>query len=226
MKAIAGTFNGTGAALTICCGFVPNWVKICNLEDADCATLFWNIHMMRSAEMVEGVLYYTAAGIVGDPLALADTGVIPHYGGTVLTAASTVYLGPVKDSEKNQCKNSSTGLKIAKWTLGSSTNMTGNWDNECNTTFVGEGSLIKIDGKIYGVNAVTSNGEAANEVTLSSAAPSGVIEWISPMYDYIGYGATGGQPLGVGTKAGFQLSHLTVINVSGELCMFEAGNYD
>ena len=80
-----GTFNGTGAALYFGIGFLPDWVKVQNLEDADVAVYFWNIHMERVLETAHGIRYYTAAGLLGDPLigqlvqiSLVCCGLIPH----------------------------------------------------------------------------------------------------------------------------------------------------
>lgn len=218
-KIVHGTFNGTGAALYIGIGFIPDWVKIYNLEDADVAMLEWNINMMRSLEMSSGRLNYTAAGLVGDPRTVSDLGVVPYEGGEAIAAASTAYLKPIEDKYRNQKFNQSTGLAITAWTLDTSANRTGHVNAGLDTTYVGEGSLIQIDGKWYGVHAITNDGDATDELTLSRAAASGVVGFVSPMYDYIGCVA------GDITKAGFGLTATDVINVSGELCCFEAGMY-
>jgi hypothetical protein len=221
MNHIAGTFNGTGAALYIGCGFVPDWVKVFNLEDADCAFLQWNKHLLRAAEMPRGMLMYTAAGMLGDPRTVTDGGIHPYRGGDLITSASTAYL-VLDDADY---KTSATYGTVNKWTLGSAANRTGNFNLEADTTYIGEGSEITIrqdfDGKIItaAIQALGSNGELANEVTLSEAVKTGDILFISRMYDFVGCAANTTMP------AGFLLDATTVINVSGEMCAFEAGTF-
>ncbi len=219
-KRIAGTFNGTGAALYICCGFIPDWVVIQNCEDGDLAKLEWNIHMARTGEVVEGFVWAAAAA----PTALTKgTGVIPYYsGGTKLAATSTVYL--VRDDA--DYRTSVTYGTIETWTLGSATNYTGNWNLEADTTYIGEGSIMTVEETMghnvitTGVVAVTSNGEAANEVTLAYPVKTGKVTALKRMYSFAG--GVSGDIL----PDGFKINATAVINVSGEICMFEAGTYD
>ena len=219
---VCGTFNGTGTAgLYICCGFIPEWVKVINLEDADVARIEWNIHMMRVAETARGLLL-SVADVAQDALAAADLGITPYKGGDAMDG--TYYLVPIEqrlgDTYRNQRIDRSDGdTLVTKWTLGSATNHTGNFDNSVDTTYVGEGSLVIIDGVPYGITALSNDGDAANEVTLSDAAPDGRVDSISPMYDYIA-----GES-GKAAPPGFFIEKTTVINVSGEMCWFEAGTF-
>lgn len=223
MKAQAhGTFNGTGAALYIGIGFVPDWVKVINLEDGDIGAYDWSIHMTRVAEMAEGLHYVGSSGAVQqDARTDSDGGIVVYRGGDVMTSASTAYL--VKDDK--DYRYSATYGTINRWTFGTATR-TGNWNVEADTTYVGEGSRILIREDVGGavkwaaVNALTSNGEQANEVTLNEAVASGDILRLTNMYDYVGAAN------GVKIPAGFAILATTVINVSGEMCYFEAGTYE
>jgi hypothetical protein len=172
--------------------------------------------MARSGEMTEGVLYHTAAGILGDPRTVSDGGIRRFFGGNTLTAASTSYL--VRD-DKDYRDSDTYGL-IDTWTLDTSANRTGHFNVEADTTYIGEGSTINIDGNEYFIVALTSNGEAADEVTLNEAVSSGDIWFIGRMYDYVGGSADDIIP------DGFSIHATSVINVSGEMCYFEAGTYD
>jgi hypothetical protein len=229
-KIVAGTFNGTGAALYLGIGFVPDWVKVYNLEDADLAMVEWNRHC-RSIEQEEGRLIQAIAdnGTTGTKNIAAlvqGAGIAPYLGGDKMTAASTAYL--VKD-DRDFSKNPAgggTGI-IDTWTLGSSSNKTGNFNKGVDTTYVGEGSVVIIregvsNGKIYEarMTALTNDGDAANEVELSLAIGSGTVLAIKGAFDYRGAAS------GVIVPAGFAINATTVINVSGELCFFEAGQYD
>jgi len=220
-KIIAGTFNGTGAALHLGIGFKPDFVKVRNLEDGDLAIVEWDVHMSRFAEQEAGIRF-SGADLAAAALTVG-TGVKLFDGVGALAAASTAYLRRDASPDK---RDAGTAGMIKRWTLGNATNRTGNWDAECSTTYVGEGSRIAvlqdIDGQVVEamVNALTSNGEAANEVTLNKAVKSGVIVGLSGMYDYIGGAA------GEVIPAGFSIDATTVINVSGEACCFLAGTYD
>lgn len=207
---LSGTFNGTGAALYLCIGFMPDWVKLWNSETTDEERMVWSRNM-RGAELGDGIRKDDDGTIT--PLTVGN-GIQIYRGGDVMSAASTTYLVPTYTDRRD----AGTGSTIDTWTLGSTTNRTGNWNDVCNTTYVGEGSLINIDGKWARITALTSNGEQANEVTLDEALPSGQIYALKGMYDYIGAAS------GVITPAGFKIND-TTFNSSGELCFFEAGSY-
>ena len=51
---IGGVFNGTGADLYLCIGFVPDWVHLLNFEAATPVEFIWNRNMSRIADVVEG----------------------------------------------------------------------------------------------------------------------------------------------------------------------------
>ena len=212
---IAGTFNGTGAALHIGIGFVPDWVYVRNLEDSIDSSVTWNKHMNRFPDYPEGIEQYTGTTYRQDADLAFGGGIRKYYGGDVFTSTQTAYL--IKDD--NNYVTSSYGT-INAWTLDTAGTPTGHFNVEADTTYVGEGSMILIDGKEYGITAMTSNGESTDEVTLSEAAPSGVITFIGNLFDYVGVTKNIHMP------AGFSINATDVINVSGEACFFEAGTYD
>ena len=87
MKWIGGKFHGTGDSLYICCGFVPDAVKIVNVEAATPLYLFWNRHMADASQLsIEGVYRAAAGGALGD--LAAGAGIQPYYGGDLLTTTS------------------------------------------------------------------------------------------------------------------------------------------
>jgi hypothetical protein len=228
-KIVSGTFNGTGAALYLGIGFLPDWVKVFNLEDADLAEVRWSKNM-RSKEQEEGRLGIriqdtgTSAGYSLAVLANA-AGIAQYLGGDTMTAASTVYL--VKD-DLDYAKNPQGGGTgaITDWTLDTSGNRTGKFDDGVDTTYVGEGSEVIIrpdttkQPRRAVITALTNDGNADDEVELSVAIGTGDVLKIGPMYDYRGAANRAIIP------AGFAINATSVINVSGELCFFEAGTYD
>lgn len=222
MRIAQGNFNGVGsAAIYICCGFVPDWVRVWNLEDGDLARVEWNVNMMRAAETCRGIHLVGSSGATQeDARTCSDGGILPYYGGDLVASGNTTYLGPIADEYKNLCKNPSDSTQlITSWTLDTAANHTGHFNAEANTTYVGEGSLVIIGGKRYSITAMSSNGDQTDETTLSDAAPTGIVGLIGPMYDYVAYAA------GKTTAAGFMIEWTDVVNVSGEICCFEAGTY-
>lgn len=227
---IGGKWNGTGATVYICCGFVPDYVFVWNVEGTAQLGSYWNKNF-GSAEMVEG------AALAGDFVVTEQTiglGLQPYMGGEMLTSAmqtSTTYGEGVyleNDTlDYRRVINSSLGIvgdallnDIDTWTLGSSTNYTGNFNADVTGTYIGEGSPICIDGKWYTITALTaSQGISANEVTISLPAKSGEIQYIG--------GKNGYKPCAVGsvTKPGFKLFNTTT-NVNDAMMAFEAGTYD
>lgn len=236
MKVVQGTFNGTGAALYVCCGFIPDKVTVRALEDADCAHIVW-ARGFRAAEMTAGCLFVTAAGITGDPRTVADTGIAPYEGGDLLTGDNQtsvaygegVYLGwDLADYRANSSYGYEDAV-IDTWTLGSSANRTGNFNSDvvASGNRIGEGSRILIEESLSGklreafIEALTAGqGISANEVTLSRALSSGTVRFIGGMYDMA--------PIALGkvTPAGFYLSATTGVNVNDEMQWFEAVAYD
>lgn len=225
---IGGHFNGTGAAVYICVGFVPDFVNIQNLEGAVERKIEWNKIMMGATEVVEGV-----RTVVEAPTALTKgLGIRPYYGGETLTTAmqtSTaygegVYLKRDDWDYRHYSGNVSPGdakaVDIDTWTLDTTGDFTGHFNEDVNGDYIGEGSRICIDGKWYAIVDLTAGaGEADDEVTLSDTVPSGDVLSIT--------GKNGYKPIPVGqmTPAGFLLT-ATTINVNNALIGFECGTYD
>lgn len=219
MEFSSGTFLQQNAAIYFGLGYIPDWVKIYTLTTDTMMKLEWSVNM-RSLAAIEGRLMSTMTD--ADILDLAyGEGVSIYRGGDKITSATTpstlTYLAPETSPDK---RAEGTGSAIDTWTLGSSTNRTGNWNDVCSTTYVGVGSRICVDGKWATVVALTSDGEAANEVTLNEALKSGDINMLCGMYDYVV------QASGTVTKAGFKCSDTSyLLDAATDYMFFEAGTY-
>lgn len=227
-----GTFNGTGADVYLCIGFVPDYVHVWNLEGTQILEAYWNKGMMGALEVVEGI---QNAGAGSTITALTKgTGIHTFFGGTTLAAADVgtttfgegVYLKPDAKDYRWNSTDSPHGLydavsnTIDTWTLGSAANYTGNFNDDVTGTYIGEGSPICIDGRWYTIVALTAGqGISANEVTLSHNVSSGKVQYIGGMY------STKPMVAGEVTKEGFMIANTTV-NVDSARCAFEAGQYD
>jgi hypothetical protein len=233
---VGGTFNGTGADLYLCIGFVPDWVHVWNHEATTPIEVVWNKNMMRTAEFVEGMEFQwhaTFGSSDATPLTKGN-GILTFIGGTVLTSADVgtttyaegVYLKPDYRDYRYNSSDTPHGISdavadtIDTWTLGSATNYTGNFNEDVTGTYIGEGSPICIDGQWYAIVALAAGaGEAANEVTLSHNVASGTVEYIGGMY------STRPMVAGEVTKDGFLISN-TTLNANNNYCSYEAGTYD
>ena len=235
MRMIGGKFNGTGATLYICCGFVPDAVKIVNVEAATPLYLFWNRHMADDSQLsIEGVLRDANGGALLD-LAQGE-GIQPYYGGDLLTttsAGTTTYgEGVYLKEDRRDYRYSDTASiaahpmvgdavseDIITWTLDAL--YTGHFNEDVNGTYIGPGSPIVIDGKMYMISLLAAaSGEASTEVTLNvSGVASGSVQFIGGKYGY--------KPMVANevTPAGFRIAD-TSVNVNNNTCVFEAWTWD
>ena len=235
MQRVTGRFNGTGAAVYICCGFIPDRVRLFNVKDAGTVQprIIWERGM--SDNCIEGMLLATTGE---DELGVGQ-GVQPYEGDEVLTAAmqtSTtfgegVYLAQGDDRDWRVSRNATPTAgegdsdTIDTWTLDTSANRTGHFNEDvwASATRIGVGSEVVIaspsEAKRYiaQITALTAGqGETADEVTLSRAIASGLVLRIGPKWSF--------EPLAVGavTPQGFKLNTTTVVNVNDEVHYFVA----
>jgi len=252
MEMISGLFNATGANLTLCVGFIPDYVKVYNLEDA--GSLYAKVEWWRDMRLVgatRGLVEVTGTTYRAiDLRTVSDEGILIYRGGDMLTSTnqtsttygSGVFLGVDKADYKADLTNGVVAA-VNKWTLGSSTNRTGNFNanllhalaaaggNGSGTAGrIGVGSRIVIretSGQAIkeafievGGNSAAAAGSAANSVTLSEAIATGEVLYLG--------GAVDMAPLALGTitPAGFTLEAATNINdTASELHFFEAIKY-
>jgi len=240
---ISGSFHGTGSDLWVCCGFVPDYVHLWNLEATSPVEVVWNKQFMRSVEMPEGFIF-TWHGTFGssDAEVLAiGAGIQPYFGGETLVSGtgtlgvgtttygstSAVYLRMDARDYRYTNEDSPFGIgdaaesTIDTWTSDVAASYSGNFGaaGAVTGTYIGVGSPIIIDGKSYVINTLTTDGGDTGDVVLNMFAPSGEIQYIGGMY--------GMRSLLAGdvTPAGFLVGNAT-LNASGKMVIFEAGTYD
>lgn len=234
MKMVSGAFNGTGAAVYLCLGFVPDWVRIYSSEDAEGAHLIWG-RQFRAAESNNGSMRHGTGQAI--TLYTAGLGIEPYEGGDLLTSANQtstgygegVYLGWDGTDYRQDSTYGYIDAVIDTWTLTTSGTRKGKFNDDvpASGSRIGEGSEITIRETGSGITkkaiieAVAAGaGKSDDEVTLSRAIASGEILRISGMYSLA--------PIAVGktTPAGFKLNVTTDINVDGEIQYFEAAVHD
>ena len=243
MKSVTGTFNGTGAAVFICCGFIPDKVTVRAVGDAGAVSpsIVWTKND-RVAAHIEGVVDTDGATALVEKA--AGTGISIYEGGENLTALQQtsvaygegIYLEVDKldyrygtDQMPGGGSGDAVSDTIGVWTLDTSGNRTGHFNEDVTGAFIGPGSRIllengnngKVKQKWAVVEALTAGqGEAADEVTLNRSVETGIVRVIKGKFDY--------KPIKVGalTPAGFLLSMTALVNVNDELQAFEAIQYD
>jgi len=215
----AGIFVGTAADLYVGLGFVPDWVKIRTIKATAEKAIEWNRNM-RSIEAFGGIEIDEAG--VTTPQALGD-GVGEYLGGEEITSASTSRIARPADEDM---RDKGTGDVVSQFTLDTPANRTGHFNAGVNTTLVGVGSMVTVGSEAASrsenavILAITNDGDAADEVTLSKALSSGQVQALTGKYDLVGVTA------GTITKAGFSLADDSSVNQSGEPVAFEAGTYN
>lgn len=235
MIKVAGTMNGTGAAFYLCLGFVPDEFHLQDFETSNDYELYWNRNMVRSGEFIEGMQVHTGTTYRQITALTKGAGVQPYYGGTILASGDVgtttygegVYLKPDNRDYRFTNADSPFGIgdasesTIDTWTLDSSSNYTGNFGSAgaVTGTYIGEGSVIQIDGRLYTIVAFTADGGDTNDVTLSALASSGEIQKISGMY------STRPMIAGEVTRDGIYCANTTV-NSNNALIGFEAIKWD
>lgn len=222
-KKFSGMYVGAGtSALHLGFGFVPDKVRIQNIDQSQAEELVWTKEMARAATGAEGIIRVGVGDTPSFALLTFGAGVVRYYGQDLIGTASAQYQMLAQDLStfRGDMRQKGTDGDLNAWVLDTAATPTGHWNAECNTTYVGVGSEIQIDGKTYAVTALTSNGEATDEVTLSEAAPTGDIEAISYLYDFAP--ATAGLTM----PAGIQINDTSYVNVSGQKCLIEAEQLD
>ena len=211
------TCKATNATLTVCCGFIPDFVKVTNLTDR--TALEWSRKMVAVSGHRYG-LAIAAAGTRAVTSAASD-GVVAYAGGTLITSASTQYL--VANDADQKAIDVASGSKVSSFTLGSAANKTGNFNVDVTGAFIGVGSVMRLenDPVVYTITALTAGqGSADNEVTLDASPGDGakVVTFISSMYEYTGAAANKRLPAGIEIGAS-----ATVNDTDGDKLMIEVG---
>lgn len=233
MKRIGGSFISTGVDLYICCGFIPHWVQIWNIEDGGAlnTTIYWNC-LMEAITLCSGGIYICDT-VARDAVTFGNG--ISAFDPTEanvdapLAAASTVYFRLYNED----CK----GATVRKWVLNTSANMTGHFANSAGTaaslpgTYITtghSGSLVKIRETGTGViktariRAMTALGSANDSVTLTKVVQNGDVLFVSSDVSFRGL------QVGEVPKKGFKVeaSTLGLNDAASEMHIFEAGTFE
>jgi len=238
---IAGHFNGKAQDRFICIGFVPDWVKVRNLEGTVYIETVWDRYMAKCTERVGGVSFTGTGTGAAETIGL---GIQPYWGGDLMTTTNQtnvtygdgIYIER-DDKDYRYYTNAAAGISgdassatIDTWTLNTAAAMDGKFNSASTGTYIGEGSTIIIDvgshKQQYVVNIVTcaaAAGTTAGDVVLSYPVPTGKVRFIGGM---LGYKPV---PIGNVTKPGFWIdlaAATSTLTAANELVMFEAGTYD
>jgi len=80
---VHGTCDGTGAAINVCLGFIPNFVKVWNMEDAGNLepAIEWHRQMALITQMDEGIKLLGITEAAMDRTVMAANGIAAYAGG-------------------------------------------------------------------------------------------------------------------------------------------------
>lgn len=84
---VMGTCDGTGAAINVCLGFIPDMVELWNMEDAGNREpkITWVKEMAVIAQMDEGIKEHGISDTDFDRTVMAANGISAYSGGTEIT---------------------------------------------------------------------------------------------------------------------------------------------
>lgn len=240
MRMVSGSFNGTGSiALWVCCGFIPDCVKIWAVDNSEVSFGEWGRDWV-AYQAIEGICQHSLDATNADVTPYtANIGIQPYEGGDLLTSSNQtsevygegIYLGWDHADYRSNKAYGCLSDTIDTWSLDTSTATApaGHWNEDvvASGSRIGEGSRMLIDETVSGkrkwcvIKAVTANtGEASDEVDVSRPIAAGEVRFISGMYSMAPI------PVGQVTPAGFRLNVGAEINVNDEIQAFVAGTYD
>jgi len=219
MEVKQGRYVGAGtSAMFVGLGFIPTRVEVYVTSEATAPILVWTDAMGRGVQGPGGQVR-TGLGTSGANFALLaqNAGIEPWDGGNLIASASAHYIVPASEIPALASDQRDAGAgPIRRWTLGNAGNRTGNFDAGALAANVGRGSVIEIDKKRYKIQAMTSTGDSANEVTLDRAAPSGNVDFIGYKFDF------GQAPAGTWMPKGIKINDTTYVNVASRECEIRA----
>lgn len=215
------TFNGTGATVNLALGFIPDFVEICNNDITAPTMLKWN-RGMRSLGTGGWLIEHVASGATITREA-AGSGIIPFHGRRIVSGDTlSAYL---KERAIKDQRGQGTLGWIGQFIESTYASRTGYLDHGVDTDVVGVGSILAVKERCTGlmkkvvIIAITNDGDAASELTLSESVHSGEVYFLGPMYDLVA-AAVGDQ-----LSPGITLM-LNAFNVSADYMSIEAGTYD
>lgn len=224
MKIQSGNILGVGtSALIVGLGFIPDELDLFQTSQAEGEHTWWDKNMMRSAAglCIQGITRPSLSSIT--MVYQTSAGVAPYFGGDA--ADGVYYVLPVRhpafvgvDGVNKYAvdqRDRHTAGTVNAYTQDATN--TGHFNVAIDTNYVGVGSKVVIEpngpksAREYFITALTSDGDAATNVTLNASAPSGTVRFIGYKYDYAL------APVGTIMPVGIAINDVTYHNVAGQV---------
>lgn len=200
MRILTGIYLGTGSAMKLGLGFIPDKVVI---RGAAGVTKFvWTKEQSRVATAAGGVVWKNDAAtqqVIKDFTA----GIRVYNGGEVLAATDANILSHIslQDASTASAVNTDQKGSITKWTMDTAASGTGHFDAASGGTYAGVGSKVVLfvperrsEYTTY-LRAQTSTWTTADHVTLDPDAPATAeVRYIGPQYDFLAHPINAGTP--------------------------------
>lgn len=207
MNRIDGIYIGTGSAMYIGLGFVPDEVFI--RKTSGLIAMHWTRELSRIVTAGGGVT------MPGDGNTNAVTtalqGIRPYKGGVMLASTNANYIGHrslLSTTGDNPANKDQKGT-VTLWTMDTAANGTGHFDGTPTTTYGGVGSKIVLRDRQGNVSThyivyQATNWTGTDKVTLNPDAPSVAdVLYIGPVYDFYAL------PVPISTPAGIYVIDTT-----------------
>lgn len=226
MKKVCGILVGAGTTgMYVGLGFQPDEVVLKTIDQATMNELHWNRQMMRAATHPEGILLQGPSDTDFDRTVLTDgLGVVLYGGGDLIATSSANKVAHVSNPALEALfgsdqRSAGTLGTVNKWIADAAA--AGHFNVGVNTTYVGVGSRVVIrpaKGQVreYGIVAISNDGDAASEATLSDVPVDGDVVFISYKYDFANL------PAGNVMPAGILINETSAFNSAGKKFLIEA----
>lgn len=217
VKCVSGTIEGHSAATYVGIGFIPDKVEAYNIGSGTIEHVVW-LRNFRLDAAGGGIRYQDDNDDVIEDIA-NRSGIDVYEGGDIITTAAETH--KVKAADMDYRDSSGGTGTITKFTMDTAANFTGHFDYGVDTTYIAAGSRVVIDGHIYNMVALSSDGDGSNEVELDRAPTKnpGNVTALYRAYDFIA------APVGTIMPAGFIIQSLGNFWVDSEMVAFAAWKF-
>jgi hypothetical protein len=205
-------YTGLGQAVKLGFGVKPDRVRLTGIGAATFKQIEWLPEYSRAATGAGGILRAGVANTPGFALLALTAGVRLYDGGDTVSAASLAYQVPA--NQVPAYRGNLAGA-ITRWVLDNAANRTGHFDGAVATASCGIGSPVDVDHELAYIHAISNSGNAANEVTLSKAVPSGKCFHIGAKVDLVV------APVGTVMPAGIEILDVANCNEASTVYLVE-----
>jgi hypothetical protein len=201
---------------------VPKALSLTN-DQAEGEIIDWDVGMWRTLLSYGGRIRTALAANIA---LLTTDGVEPYWGGASIATASANYIvrAEMVAAYSGDMRAKGASSPVTRWVQHATT--TGHFDFPISDTYVNVGSLVWIREDATGImvphviRALTSDGDATNNVTLDASVGNGAVERITYFSDFVQ------APVGFTMPEGIKINDVTYLNVTAQKIIIKAEDCD